>query len=82
MSKRRSQLYSWLREQTDEPLAEHLMSCLPQAPHAGRWLVENMPRGYELELPDRRSSRPIPFFDDGLRLPLATSPTSKASTSA
>lgn len=41
------------------------MSCLPPAPHAGRWLVENMPRGYELELPDRRSSRPIPFLDDG-----------------
>ena len=36
MSERRSQLYSWLREQTDEPLAEHLMSCLPSAPHAGR----------------------------------------------
>lgn len=33
--------------------------------HVGRWLVENMPRGYELELPDRRSSRPIPFVDGG-----------------
>ncbi|WP_419944354.1 hypothetical protein [Candidatus Poriferisodalis sp.] len=33
--------------------------------HVGRWLVENMPRGYELELPDRRSIRPIPFFDHG-----------------
>ena len=32
--------------------------------HAGRFLVENMPRGYDLELPDRRSSRPIPFVDD------------------
>ena len=34
--------------------------------HVGRWLVENMPRGYELELPDRRSSRPIPFIDDDI----------------
>lgn len=33
--------------------------------HLGRWLVENMPRGYELERPDRRSSRPVPFIDDG-----------------
>lgn len=33
--------------------------------HVGRWLVENMPRGYELELPDRRSSRPVPFLDNG-----------------
>jgi len=32
--------------------------------HVGRWLVENMPRGYDLELPDRRSSRPIPFIDE------------------
>lgn len=32
--------------------------------HVGRWLVENMPRGYDLELPDRRSSRTIPFVDD------------------
>lgn len=32
--------------------------------HVGRWLVENMPRGYDLELPDRRSDRPIPFIDD------------------
>ena len=32
--------------------------------HVGRWLVENMPRGYELELPDRRSGRPVPFIDD------------------
>lgn len=32
--------------------------------HVGRWLVENMPRGYDLELPDRRSGRPVPFVDD------------------
>ncbi len=30
----------------------------------GQWLVENMPRGIELELPDRRSNRKIPFIDD------------------
>ncbi len=30
----------------------------------GRWLVENMPRGIELELPDRRSNRKIPFIDE------------------
>ena len=35
----------------------------PEA-HLGRWLLENMPRGYELELPDRRSSRATPFIDD------------------
>ncbi|MCY3949002.1 MAG: hypothetical protein OXF61_07330 [Acidimicrobiaceae bacterium] len=35
----------------------------PRAVHVGRWLVENMPRGYDLELPDRRSSRAIPFID-------------------
>lgn len=29
----------------------------------GRWLIENMPRGYELEPPERRSDRPIPFID-------------------
>ena len=30
----------------------------------GQWLVENMPRGIELELPDRRSDRKIPFIDE------------------
>ncbi|MCY3656398.1 MAG: hypothetical protein OXG95_07280 [Chloroflexi bacterium] len=30
----------------------------------GRWLIENMPRGTNLELPDRRDlDRPIPFAD-------------------
>lgn len=28
----RSRLYAWLRAQTDEPLAEYLMSCLAPAP--------------------------------------------------
>ena len=30
----------------------------------GQWLVENMPRGIELELPDRSSNRKIPFIDE------------------
>ena len=30
----------------------------------GQWLIENMPRGVELELPDRSSNRPIPFTDE------------------
>ncbi len=30
----------------------------------GQWLVENMPRGIELEVPDRRSNRKIPFVDE------------------
>ena len=31
--------------------------------HLGRWLVENMPRGLDIELPDRSDDRPIPFID-------------------
>ena len=27
----------------------------------GRWLIENMPRGVDLEVPDRRSARDVPF---------------------
>jgi hypothetical protein len=31
----------------------------------GRWLVENTPRGIELEIPDRHEpERPIPFIDE------------------
>ena len=30
----------------------------------GQWLIENMPRGVELELPDRSLIRPIPFIDE------------------
>lgn len=30
----------------------------------GQWLVENMPRGIELEIPSRRSDRKIPFIDE------------------
>ena len=28
----RTRLYAWLRDQTDEPLAEYLMACLAPAP--------------------------------------------------
>lgn len=31
----------------------------------GQWLIENVPRGTNLEVPDRRSNRPIPFIDEG-----------------
>ena len=30
----------------------------------GQWLIENVPRGTNLEVPDRRSRRPIPFIDE------------------
>ena len=40
------------RERTPEPMP------------MGQWLIENMPRGVELELPDRRDPpREIPFND-------------------
>jgi len=32
--------------------------------HMGKWLLENMPRGIDLELPSRREpERPIPFLN-------------------
>ncbi len=40
--------YQRLRDQSGEP-------------HLGRWLVENAPRGFELELPQRGDDRPDPF---------------------
>ena len=36
---------------------------VPRKP-LGQWLVENMPRGMELEIPDRSSNRKIPFVDE------------------
>ena len=36
----------------------------PERKPLGQWLVENMPRGIELEVPDRSSSREIPFIDE------------------
>ncbi len=36
----------------------------PRSP-LGRWLIDNMPRGVDLEIPDRRDSgREIPFSDE------------------
>ena len=35
----------------------------PRKPQ-GRWLVENMPRGTNLDVPERSSHRPIPFIDE------------------
>ena len=45
-----------------ERLWESRSSC--EVP-MGRWLIENMPRGYELELPGRHSNRDAPFADWG-----------------
>ena len=36
----------------------------PERKPLGQWLIENMPRGIELEVPDRSSSRKIPFIDE------------------
>ena len=36
----------------------------PRRKPLGQWLIENMPRGTNLEAPDRFSRRPIPFIDD------------------
>ena len=30
----------------------------------GQWLIKNVPRGTNLEVPDRSSNRKIPFVDD------------------
>ena len=45
------------------PEEEWLKRAEPRIP-LGRWLVENLPRGYDLELPDRSEpDRPLPFDD-------------------
>ena len=37
----------------------------PERKPLGQWLVENVPRGVDLEIPrDRRSERSIPFIDE------------------
>ena len=46
-----------------EPAAVWEAKASPRKP-LGQWLVENVPRGVELELPDRQSNRPIPFVDE------------------
>ena len=45
------------------PAAEWEEKVSPRKP-LGQWLIENMPQGVELELPDRSSNRPIPFVDE------------------
>lgn len=43
-------------------IPEHMWDARSSSPvPMGCWLVENMPRGYELELPDRASTREVPF---------------------
>lgn len=46
-------------EQTDEATGRTRMPM-------GQWLIENMPRGIDLEIPDRRSDgdRKVPFIDE------------------
>ena len=48
-------------------VAEPIEDPAPPPMPLGQWLLENVPRGIDLELPDdiRKSSRPIPFIDDG-----------------
>jgi hypothetical protein len=42
------------------------LSAHEEEPHLGKWLVDNAPRGFELELPSREDDRPDPFawFED------------------
>lgn len=48
-----------LAPETDHP------SEMPESMPLGRWLVENTPRGTNLEIPSRRESgRKIPFIDE------------------
>lgn len=40
----------------------------PLRPPLGRWLIDHMPRGLDLEIPrERGSARPIPFASDDVR---------------
>ena len=45
------------------PAADWGEKVSPRKP-LGQWLIENMPQGVVLELPDRSSNRPIPFVDE------------------
>ena len=50
--------------QTSTTVAGKAKAETPPKP-LGQWLVENMPRGIDLEMPDRREpERPIPFVDE------------------
>ena len=45
--------------------AETWYAQAPQREPMGKWLVENMPRGIDLEIPGREEGgRSIPFIDD------------------
>ena len=45
--------------------AETWEAHVPPLKPLGQWLIENMPRGVNLEIPhDRSSRREIPFIDD------------------
>ena len=44
---------------------EHLWRTQAPPPKPlGQWLIENVPRGTNLEVPDRSSNREIPFIND------------------
>lgn len=50
--------------QTSTTVADKARVETPLKP-LGQWLVENMPRGIDLEIPERREpERPIPFVDE------------------
>ena len=44
------------------PAAQWEAKANPRKP-LGRWLVENVPRGANLDAPDRKSKRAIPFAE-------------------
>lgn len=48
---------------SEEEGPQRIGTMRPHKP-LGQWLVENVPRGTNLEVPDRRSHRSIPFFDE------------------
>ncbi len=50
-------------EPTNVPLPAWDNKANPRKP-LGQWLIENMPRGVGLEIPDRGSAREVPFSDE------------------
>ena len=46
-----------------EPVSVWETKASPRKP-LGQWLIENVPRGVELQVPDRSSTRPIPFIEE------------------
>ena len=45
------------------PAAAWEEKAQPRKP-LGQWLIENVPRGTNLEVPDRSSNRKVPFIDE------------------